>query len=98
MAKIQFKRKIETVRYLHDKGQIAFTGFKVPKIKTSHCDMNAFRLHPRYGAYANSCMFTAMINSAVKKLLGDYVKLEKKLPDNVTIDTTGFLAVITIEL
>lgn len=96
MAKITFKRKVEKIYNYDD--TLAYEGFNIPRITRNHCDMNAFRQHKRYGAYANSDLFEGMINRAVKQLLGDYIKISDPLPEGVTIDATGFLVVVTINV
>lgn len=97
MATIQFKRKTEKVYNMDD--SIAYEGFKIPRIRKMHCDMNAFRSHAKYGSYANSDMFEGMIARKMKELFpSGYIKLSDELPENVKINTSGFLAVVTIEV
>lgn len=95
MAKITFKGKIETLRYIDN--TIASVRIKVPTLERRHCDMHAFRTHPKYGAYANSDMFTGMLARIKREKLGDFIKMDA-IPEGVTVDQTGFLAVVTIEV
>lgn len=97
MATIQFKTKIQTV-YNHD-NSIAWQYIQVPaKLTRNHCDMPAFRLHPRWGGVANSDLFLGLLKRLRKDIFGgDEIRLDK-IPHNVTIDTSGFLAVVSAEV
>lgn len=94
-AQIKFKCKIE-------KNGIDGSEFiRIPKLTTTHCDMNAFRKHPRLGSLANSKMFIMALDRDLLMNQGIrtecYVPLDK-LPDSVTVDTSKFLAVVTIDV
>lgn len=96
MPQIRFKAKLQTV-YNHD-DTIAYQYVGVPRIARSHCDMAAFRSSPKFGAYANSDMFLAIVAREFRALgIGGMIKLGE-LPECATIDASGFLAVVTIEL
>lgn len=98
MAKITFKTRIEMV-YNMDETPYG-EAFKIPNIKTSHCDMNAFRTHSEFGSYANSVLFLQILSRHLKRLglpAGQYVYIDK-LPKNVTIKRTDFLSIVTIEV
>ena len=96
MPKIQFKTKPETI-YNMD-GTPAYVRVKVPTLTSKHCDMHEFRTHKRFGAFANSDMFPSMLKrAALKAGIGPYIRLDN-IPDHTTIDTSGFLATITIDL
>lgn len=82
MANITFKAKIESRR------------IKVPKLTRAHCDIAAFRSHPKFGAFANSDLFQSVLNRAVPL---KFIDLDA-MPANVTVDTTGFLAIVTIQV
>lgn len=90
MAKITFKVKIQEMydgkKYIN-----------VPVFKRSHCDMNVFRVHPKYGAYTNSDLFPAMLQRIRKEVTGSIIYLNN-IPENVKIDTSGFLAVVSFEV
>lgn len=90
MAKITFKVKIQET---HDGKKYV----NVPVFKRSHCDMNAFRCHPKYGGYANSDLFPAMLQRVRKEVTGSIIYLDN-IPENVSIDTSGFLAVVSFEV
>lgn len=87
MATITFRTKI--------KGDF----IDVPTFKRSHCDMAAFRDHPKYGTFANSDLFPNALARIRRDTIGSdyrtYLRASA-LPDNVTVDTSGFLATITI--
>lgn len=84
MATIRFKGKIKTV-YNMD-GTPAYDCIRVPEFTTRHCDMNAFRSHPKFGALANSDLF-----------LGDYLRMDR-VPPCVEVETSGFLATVTVHV
>ena len=92
---ITFKAKLKTSYYTDN--TIHKQGYQIPKITHNHCDMDYFRNHSRYGAYANSNLFLQMINNAVSKNIGKFININN-IPENVTIDDTGFLSTITITL
>lgn len=95
MAIIQFKGKVETV-YNAD-NSIAYTRIKIPEFKRSHCDMAAFRSHPKYGSYANSDLFPNMLGR-IRADLGNYIRLDRELPRNVTVNPEKFLYSVTVEV
>jgi len=69
----------------------------VPELKRHHCDMGAFRQHARYGSYANSDLFPGMLKRIRSERFGEsgWLKLHA-VPDGVSVDTSGFLARVTI--
>lgn len=82
MAKITFKAKVSGRRV------------KVPALTRNHCDMAAFRSHPRLSAFANSNVFHLVLARAFPL---KFIDLDA-VPANVTVDTSGFLARVTIEV
>ena len=71
---------------------------KVPKPSRAHVDMNVARQHARFGAYANSDLFPALLARELKARGIGMVLRSDELPPGVTFDTSGFLAVISIDL
>lgn len=97
MAKVQFKAKPQNI-YNTD-ATLAYARIKVPAITRSHCDLAAFRDHPKFGPYANSDLFASLLKRALSAAgIGEYLRLDRPLPENVTVDTSGFLHSVTIEL
>ena len=98
MAKIQFRAKVASV-FNHDENEtLAWQTVKVPTLTRSHCDMHEFRKHPKFGGLANSTMFPAILSRIARDVAPHgYIKLNN-VPDNVTVDTSGFLALVTIEV
>lgn len=94
MAKIEFRAKIETVYNMDD--TVAYQRVKVPVLTHKHCDMNAFRKHPKFGGLANSDLFPNVLTRIRKDRLGEYVRLDRT-PEGVTIDTSGFLALVALD-
>lgn len=96
-ATIKFKAKPETIYNMDD--SVAYQRIKVPALTRSHCDMETFRRHARFGPYANSDLFKSLLSRQVKQAgLGEYLRLDRPLPAGVSIDTSGFLAAVTISL
>ncbi|MCY0148325.1 hypothetical protein OEG84_11535 [Hoeflea sp. G2-23] len=94
MAKISFKAKTETV-YEMD-GTPAYTRVKVPTLDRKHCDIPAFRQHPKFGGFANSDMFPNILARIKRDRLGEYIRLDR-VPEGVAVDTTGFLAIVSLD-
>lgn len=85
-AKIVFKVKPA----LLDDGAVSVP---VPKkFKRTHCNMNAFRRHPKYGPYANSDLFDAILARIRHDQFGnrDGFKMSEK-PSNVKVIEGDFL-------
>ncbi len=104
MATIKFKAKAETC-YCASTGKALYRYVQFPVLRRSHCDMGAFRTHPRFGSYANSDMFAGMLSrirsdilAATRGIHSGVLRLDVALPDNVKIDESGFLVVVTIEV
>ena len=97
MATITFKGKLETVEYVD--GTLAYTGIKIPVLKKSHCDMQAFRIHAKYGHYANSDLFPAILKGIKKEIFGtsEILKMES-IPEGVRVDTSGFLCKVSFDV
>ena len=98
-AQIRFKAKIQHVYNMDD--TLAYSYVPVPLLTRSHCDMDAFREHPKYGPYANSNMFPGMLGRIRKDMFPDIVNGSPvikigAIPIGVAIDVSGFLAKITI--
>ena len=97
MPAITFKAK--PVDYLSATGLPVGKLVQIPKLTRRHCDMHAFRTSREFGPYANSDFFESVLKRAVlMKGIGPTIRIDQPLPDGVTIDATGFLAVVTINL
>lgn len=96
MAAITFKAKPHDM--LNADGSIAYRFVQAPKLTRSHCDMAAFRQHPRYGGLANSDLFPNLLSRiAHDRGLTGFVRLDR-VPEGVTVETSGFLAVVSIDI
>ena len=95
MATISFKAKPETVYNMDD--TVAFQRIKVPTLVRGHCDMNAFRKHPKFGGLANSDLFRNILAKIRRERLGEYIRLDR-IPEGVNVDTSGFLANVSIDV
>jgi hypothetical protein len=97
VAKVHFKAKPQTIYNMDE--TVAYVRIKVPALTRSHCDFAAFRSHPKFGPYANSDLFASLLKRALGAAgVGEYLRLDKPLPENVTIDASGFLHAVTIDL
>lgn len=94
-ATISFRAKVETIYNVDE--TVAWQHIKVPKLERRHCDMDAFRRHPKFGGLANSDLFPNLLSRIKRDHLGEYVRLDR-VPANVTVDTSGFLAVVSLEV
>lgn len=97
MAKIQFKGKIQTVRFTDE--SLNYDYIRVPEFDRRHCDMPAFRSHSKYGSYANSDLFRGILRRIRAEVFGgsDLLKLNA-IPEGVNVDTSGFLATVSIDI
>ena len=93
MATIQFKAKAEPFQYAGET-EPRYMRVKVPMLDRKHCDMAAFRKHPKYGAYANSDLFKGMLSRIKADRLGNYVNLSN-VPEGVEI-AEGYLVTVTV--
>lgn len=96
-AKITFKGKPREMQDMD--GNVLYRYVEVPQFKRAHCDMNAFRSHPKYGGYANSDMFPGMLKRIRDEVLNHkaFLRLDQ-LPENVVIAETNFLITVAIEV
>jgi hypothetical protein len=95
--KIEFKTKVQTMRTVDDAPLYDYV--EVPVFKRSHVDMAAARNHPKYGGYANSDLFLGMLARIRRDVLSGRAFLRlSELPDNVTVDASGFLARVTVQV
>lgn len=97
MATITFKAKAAR-EVTRDNVATGVYIIPVPTLTRGHCDMAAFRNHPKYGGLANSDLF----GSALTRISRDTFKWQRirtdEVPPNVTVDLSGFLAVVTVEV
>lgn len=92
---VTFKAKPEKIWY----GEIPRLRVKVPALARSHCDMNAMRSSRRFGGYANSDLFAALLARAVAAIVpSGKIWADEPLPAGVTLDTSGFLWRVTVAL
>lgn len=88
--KIEFKGKVQAVYNMDD--TIAYQFIHVPELKRNHVDMIAARKHRKYGYYANSDLFPAMLAGIRKEKFKNGMLRLDAIPAGVTVDTSGFLA------
>jgi len=96
MPQVRFKAKVQ--RVVNMDGTPAYEYVKVPALNRRHADMHAFRTHPEYGPLANSDFFPSVLAHAAKAVAPEGIIRLDKVPDGVTVDTSGFLAVVTLDL
>jgi hypothetical protein len=96
MPNITFKAKVETVWHMDHSP--AYLRIRVPKIERRHCDMRSFEDDRRLGSYSNSNMFLPLVRRAMKDAsIPEHIRLDA-VPESVEIDTSGFLAQVTIRI
>lgn len=103
-AIIEFVAKTKTVETVY--GDLAYSYVKIPDLCRRHCDMRSFHRHNKFNMYTNSDLFNGLINREVRKISKrfwtgnreSYMFVVGEEPENVTIDSSGFLAKVRIEL
>ena len=94
MAMITFKAKAHKIYTVE--GAVAYEFVKVPTLARAHCDMEAFRRHPKFGGLANSDLFANLLARIKKERLGEVVRLDK-VPPGVEVNQQAFLTVVSFE-
>ncbi len=99
MLTVTFKAKLQQM--LNPDKTPAYMFVKVPaRPGRQHCNMCEFRTHKQFRDFANSDVFPSMLIRALSNIgvkPGSLLRLDKA-PEHVSIDTSGFLAVVTINL
>jgi hypothetical protein len=94
---IEFKCKAQERQIIVDGTFKTAICVRVPDITKMHCDMNAFRNSKKFGSWANSDLFTAIVKRELRNLdIGKFIDIDN-LPDYISIKP-GFLTVTTIDL
>ena len=96
MATITFKAKAYDVRNVD--GTLAFSAVNVPTLTRSHCNMNAFRSHPKFGGLANSDLFSNVLWHESNGIALASESGFDTIPEGVTVDASGFLAIVTVNV
>lgn len=95
MAKISFKTKVKLIWV--DDIQVPY--IDIPVLTRRHVDINEFRKHPKWGAYANSDLFPNILARFRYEQFRDRTWiLLSNLPKNISIDQSNFLAVVSWEV
>lgn len=90
-ASLTFKTKAVPLR----DGDATIDSYKIPTITRAHCDMPAFRIHPRFGGLANSDLFLGMINRHLKNMYpSGWIRADKL--NSQTALQSAFLTTVTI--
>jgi len=90
MAKVSFKTKLRSVDDGgKDRVMVAF------KSKVTRCDCN---LRSHQHTYYNSDLFEPMLNRAYREVINQPWAWMDSLPSGVSVDDSGFLALVTVEL
>ena len=102
MARIQFKSKPKRMLKagpIDGPQELDYLYIDVPELTRQHCDMGAFRIHPKYGPYANSDLFPGMLRRIRESTFGTSGRLNlNAVPAGVSVDTSGFLAIVTMDV
>lgn len=98
MAQIQFKAKaVKEILPDPDK-ETGVLIIYVPELKRSHCDMASFRVHPKFGGFANSDLFPSILKRIKREIAPHGWIRSDSVPDNVSINSAGFLTIVTIDV
>lgn len=95
MVTLRFRAKV-TTRLFAD-GTVAYTFVRVPTFTHAHVDMHELRAHPKYAAIANSSLLPNILARIRRDTLGDVLRLDR-IPANVSVDTSGFLAEVAVSI
>lgn len=93
---IEFKAKVQTVYHMDD--TVAYTYVSVPNFTRSHCDIAAFRKHPKYSGLVNSDLFKNVLARIKTNVAKNGVIRLDRLPEGCEIDTSGFLAKVKLTI
>ncbi len=100
---IEFRGKVREQTYTD--GTLASRRIQVPKLERRHvADMGSARSSRKYGGFANSDLFPSMLNRAAESIgcrrIGEalYVDLLGPTPAGITVDESGFLALVRIDV
>ena len=94
MPRITFKAKVRTMYNMDD--TVAYQYIHVPEFTRSHCDMNEFRKYDKF--HANSDLFPVILRRIKLDAFGGrHLRLDA-VPPSVSVDTSKFLAVVTVEV
>lgn len=93
MRAIQFKTKVRQITE-HDGTRSQYIDFK-RKLTKSDCT-----LKPHEHMYYNSDVFISILNRVYRRIIGEHTEWKRvqDLPSEITLDTSRFLAVVTIPL
>lgn len=96
MKKIEFKTKPYKVHECGDNRDEIWLAIDFKKKVTKH-DTN---LKPHEHKYFNSVLFDQVLNREYRRIIGEYKQWAylNALPEGVSVDSSKFLAVVTIEL
>jgi len=84
--------------YLSVTSEEYYERIKVPALKRSHCDIKAFYKDKKYSGWVNCDFFISILERSLSKLgIREYIRLDQ-IPETVKIDTSGFLATVTIDI
>ncbi len=97
-ATVIFRAKVRPV-YDPKTDEVAFRDVAVPVFARRHCNMDAWRRHPKFGGLANSDLLPNILARIRADLVGygSTIRLDR-LPAGVTVDESDFLATVTITL
>lgn len=97
MARITFKVK-PVKEIMPDDTDSGVHILYVPEFTRKHCDMAAFRTHPKFGGMANSTLFPSVLKRVRKDVAPwGHIRTDA-VPLNVTIDRTGFLWSVEVDV
>ena len=94
--RITYKGKLR--RTVYADGTLAYEYVTVPKLTEKHCDMRAASQHPKYGMWASSTLFPGQLAGIKRRYFPKGEVRLNDLPDGVNVNTSGYLAVVTVDV
>ena len=96
MATIRFRGLPRKVYNMDE--TVAYMDIQVPVFHRKHCDMSAFRTHPKYGGLANSDLFDNVLARIRRDVApGGWWRMDR-LPENVKATQEKFFTLFEIEV
>jgi hypothetical protein len=99
MTKCLITFKAKPVELFNPDGELVTHMVKIPELTRSHCNAAAFRTHPRWRGLANSDLLPAVLRRLRGAAFGRHTEWLRfdQVPPGVTVDSSGFLAVVSID-
>ena len=92
-----FRTKLDPITY-YGQEEVDHVNIRVPRPAENHIDRAAMRRDKEWSDFSNSSMLFGCVSRALGLAgVGKTLRLDR-LPESVTVDTSGFLAVVTVQI